>query len=150
VYRHKKYVEGCNLFADNYLISRRRALDEALLALESGRKPDIQALVNKSSSPAQTHGQYRQWMRFLTEHYMDLLNSPGNTVEELIRAAYKKRSNFLLFLNQLNTVEKQFDSVLKPFLYESTPDVDQIVSRMEKGSENLRRKMARRIFSPNR
>jgi hypothetical protein len=147
IYRHKKYVEGCNQFADNYLVSRERALDEAVTALEAGRKPDIQALVQKSSSPSKTANPYAQWMRFLTEHYLDLLKSQGNTIEELIRATYKKRNNYLLFLNQLNNVEKQFDAALKPFLYETTQGVDQIVQRMEKTAEALRREMAQNIFS---
>ena len=147
VYRHKKYVEGCNQFADNYLISRKRALNEALSVLESGREPDIQALVKQSSSPAEIAGQYSNWLRFLTDHYLDLLKSEGKTADELIRAAYKKRSNYLLFLNKLNTVEKAYDAALKPFLYETTQGVDQIVQKMEKSAEKLRREMAQRIFS---
>ena len=64
----------------------------------------------------------------------------------LIRSAYKTRTNYLLFINQLNRVERQFNNVLKPFLKDTTQDVDNIVELIEKRCEALRREDAESFF----
>ena len=39
---------------------------------------------------------------------MDLLAAEGDSFEALVRSAYRNRTNYLLTLNRLNTVEKEF------------------------------------------
>ena len=146
MYRHKKVVSGQKEFAENYLISRKRALNEALQACESERNADIGKIVELADIPLDTKEVYAEWLTLLVAHYQDLIMVEGNNFGKLIKSAYKSRSGYLLFLNRLNQVEKNFNSALKPHLYQTTEAVDEIVASMEKNSEELRRIQAKKIF----
>ena len=146
-YRMKKFADGRKEFAHHFMLTRKRALEEAVASLESGVKPDMEAIVKMSSAPKETHADYREWLKVLLDHYQDLLRSKGDSFETLIRSAYKTRTNFLLFINQLNRVESRFNTALKPFLSETTEGVDHIVAAIEQRCEQLRRKDADNIFS---
>lgn len=145
-YRFKKFTQGRNEFARQFMITRKRSLEEAAASLEDDRRPDVEALVKMSSSPSPTHADYGEWLKVLLDHYRQLLRSEGDSIEALIRSSYKTRTNYLLFINQLNRVERQFDTALKPFLRETTQGVDGIVTAIEKRCEELRRKDAETFF----
>ena len=145
-YRLKKFADGRKQFAQHFILTRKRSLEEAVSALASGGNPNVEALVNMSSAPEPTHPEYREWLRVLLDHYEQLLRSEGDSFEALIRASYKTRTNYLLFVNQLSRVERQFDTALKPFLKEATPDVNDIMAAIEKRCEELRRKNAEDFF----
>ncbi|NNG00456.1 MAG: hypothetical protein HKM93_13805 [Desulfobacteraceae bacterium] len=146
IYRHQRVVKGRQAFVENYLISRKRALEEAWAAAENGCDPDIENIIRVSELPEETFADYGKWLGLLVEHYSDLLNAEGNSYEALIRDLYKNRSGFLLFLNRLNQVEKQFNAVLEPHLVRTTPEAGDIIMAMENNSETLRRKSAEDIF----
>jgi hypothetical protein len=145
-YRLKKFTDGRKEFAGHFILTRKRALEEAAASLESGARPDVEAIVNMSSAPEQTHAAYREWVRVLLDHYLDLLRSKGDSFEALVRSTYNTRANYLLFINHLNRVENQFNAALKPFLVESTQGVDSIVKDIEQRCGELRRGDAERIF----
>ena len=145
-YRLKKFADGRKDFAKNFIITRKRALEEALSSVTSGGKPDMDGLARMSSVPEKIYGAYKKWLRVLWDHYQDLLRAKGDTFEALVRSSYKNRTNYLLFFNHLNRVERRFNTALKPHLYESTEGVDGIVTAIESISEQLRRKEAERIF----
>ena len=142
----KRYAKGRKTFAENFLITRERALDEALRSAESGKAPDIEALVQASDIPAKTRQGYRPWVTLLVEHYRDLLLAHGSSYPALVKSTYKTRTNYLLFLNRLNQVEQDFDSALKPHLETSTEDVNGIIKLMEESVTSLRRQLAEAIF----
>ena len=146
-YRLKKFADGRKEFAQHFILTRKRALEEAAASLESSGKPDVEALVNMSTAPEPTHSDYREWLTVLLEHYQYLLRSEGDSLETLIRSAYKTRTNYLLFINHLNRVERQFNAALKPFLKETTEEVNHIVAAIEQRCEAMRRKDAE-IFFP--
>lgn len=145
-YRLKKYAEGRKDFARNFLLTRERALAEAASAVESNRQPDTGPLVRMSSIPEGTSKAYIRWLNVLLEHYRELLQSPGGSYEVLVRAAYKNRTNYLLFLNTLGDVEKGFNRELKPHLTKETPDANGIIQTIESCCANIRRAEAERIF----
>ena len=142
----KRYAKGRKTFAENFLITRERALDEALRSAESGKAPDIEALVQASDIPAKTRQGYRPWVTLLVEHYRDLLLAHGSSYPALVKSTYKTRTNYLLFLNRLNQVEQDFDSALKPHLETPTEDVNGIIKLMEESVTSLRRQLAEAIF----
>ena len=146
MFRYQKYVDGRNKFAEHYLLSRKRALEANVRALESGRPCDIRALVAQASISEDAKSEYAAWIRVLCDHYADLLRCEGDSIEALTKSAYKNRTNFLLFLNQLNDSEKRLNAALSPHLRETTEGVDEIIGRMEHASEILRRDEAERIF----
>lgn len=146
VYRVKKIVEGRKGFAKNYLITRKRALEAGFFLAEKGRKPDLQTIMRDSNLPEKAQGPFKQLFLLLAEHYADLLRSPGHDVPSLIRSTYKSRTNFLLFLNQLNKAEKALTDALMPNTPKSETDIDSVVKAMEIHSERLGRERAKSIF----
>jgi hypothetical protein len=142
----KRYAKGRKTFAEKFLITRKRSLDEALRSAESGNDPDIEALVQASDIPAETRQGYRIWVTLLVAHYTDLILAQGSSYPALVRSTYKSRTNYLLFLNHLNRVERDFDAALKPHLEKTTENVNGIIKLMEESVTSLRRQLAEAIF----
>lgn len=145
-YRLNKYSQGRKDFVKHFILTKERALDETVAALESERKPDTNKLAQAADIPEGTSKVYRAWMKVLLDHYQDLILSDGDTYEGMVRAVYKNRTNYLLFLNSLSEVEKAFDNVLKPHLKKNTSGVNDIVNKIETCSGVLRREEAAKIF----
>ena len=146
LFRFQKYVDGRKKFAEHYLVTRKRALEANVRSLQSGQSCDIYGLVKQAEIPDNTAGEYSAWIRVLCDHYADLLRAEGDSIEALVKSAYKSRTNFLLFLNQLNETEKRFNAVLSPHLQTTTEGVEEIIARMEHASKVLWREEAERIF----
>ncbi len=146
IYQHQKFVDGRKAFVEKYMIMKKRALDEALAAVKHTREPDIDGLAKMSGHTGQILVEYSVLLGILIVHYKDLLRSKGETFESLVTSTYKNRTNYLLFANQLNQVEKRFNTALKPHLYETTEEVDNIVTTIEHRSEKLRMEEAEKIF----
>ena len=146
MFRYQKYVDGRNKFVEHYQLSRKRALEANVRALETGQPCDVRALVTQANISADAKSEYSAWIRILCDHYADLLRCKGDSIEALVKSAYKNRTNFLLFLNQLNDSEKRLNAALSPQLRETTEGIDEIIGRMEHATEMLRRDEAERIF----
>lgn len=146
VYRVKKVAEGRKGFAKNYLVTRKRALEESLSLVEKGRNPNVQAILKDSNLPEKAKGPFKELFLLLVEHYADLLRSHGDDVPSLIRYTYKSRTNYLLFLNRLNKAEKALTDALMPNIPKGAADMDSIVKAMEIHSERLGRERAKSIF----
>ncbi len=142
----RRYADGRRTFAEKFLITRRRALDEALRACEADRSPDVEPLVQAGDVPSPLRREYRRWVIPLAEHYCDLLRAHGGSYAALVRSVYKNRTNYLLFLNRLNQVEREFDAALKPHLDPATENANGIIKLMEESTAAVRREMAEAIF----
>lgn len=146
-YRIQKFNNGRNAFAGNYLVDRKQALDEALEVIRTEKTPDIERLSRLSKLPESANEPHQKMLELLVAHYTDLLRSNGDTFESLVRSSYKTRTNYLLFSNQLNQVERTLNSALKPHLSDSLEGVDEIIRAIERSSETLRRNHAETVFS---
>ena len=146
-YRLQRYSSGRKEFVKHFLVSRERAINEALSAIQSERRPDSLKLCRMSSVPTQIYSEYRDWLEVLIDHYMDLLQARGDCFEDLIKAVYKNKTNYLLFINRLNTVENKFNTALKPHLPDTIDSANSIVAAMETYSTKWRRNQAESIFS---
>jgi len=147
IYRMQKYKHGRMRFNDEFMITRGRVMDAAVDALEGGTAPDIGAVVAQSTladGPAKQ--KYESWIRVLAEYYMDLLGSEGGSFEALVRSAYRGRTDCLLALNRLSTVEKEFYSALMPQMAEMNGASD-IIGVIVERSQQLRRETAERVFA---
>jgi hypothetical protein len=149
MYRHQRYVEGRRSFIANYLITRKRVLEAACVSCQSGEKTDMQQLVAASDIPVQTRKEYGEWIELLFEHYQMLILARGLDYEGLVRNYYKTKTNYLLFLNQLNQAEQRFNNALKPHIQtkENMHTIEQTIANIEHHSEILRRQDSDRIFS---
>jgi hypothetical protein len=145
-HRIQKFNSGRNAFAERYLSVRKRALDEAVDVIQTEKTPDIKGLARLSQLPEDVHEPNLKMFELLVSHYTDLMRSDGDTIESLVRSFYKTRTNYLLFVNQLNRVERKLNASLKPHLAESVEGIDEIVGRMESCSERLRRNHAETVF----
>lgn len=147
VYRHKNALKGRSVFVEHYLLSRIRGLEEARSAVSEKRAPDVDGVVARAVDlPEAARPAYRAWITVLIRHYGDLLRASGTDFRELVRGAYHSRSNYLLFLNQLNGLEKDLDSALNVHLTETAADVAETIRHIETATVELRRLLADAMF----
>ncbi|BBO69034.1 hypothetical protein DSCA_29640 [Desulfosarcina alkanivorans] len=142
----RRYAKGRRTFAEKFLITRQRALDEALRAAESGKGPNVANVVQAADIPDEIRKVYRRWVALLVDHYHDLIRAHGSSYPTLVRTTYKSRSNYLLFLNRLNQVEREFDAALKPHLDTPADNASGIIKQMEESTAGIRRELAEEIF----
>ena len=142
----KRYSDGRKAFAANFIITRQRSLDRALETVENGKGPDVETVVNAADIPESIRPDYRRWVVVLVDHYRDLLLAHGKSYAALIRDTYKTRTNYLLFLNRLNQVERKFDAALKPHVAATTENTNGIIKLMEESAIAIRRQIADEVF----
>ena len=145
IYRMQSYKNQRLKFGEEFMITRRRAMDIALHAAATGCEPDIGDVIRKSSLSEPLHKPYASWVNVLVDHYLDLLAAEGASFESLVRAAYSSRSNYLLTLNRLSVAEKAFHKALEPQLA-ATEGAADIISKIESHSQELRRELADHVF----
>lgn len=145
-YRYQRYIEGRKAFSEHYLVSRRRALNEAIESTRLGTAPDINALAERSDMPEIARSLQKNVLGLLVAHYSLLLNADGEEYSALIRSAYGTRTNYLLFLNRLNKSEIDVNASLSPHLKDKQEGVEGVISLMESRSEAIRRENAEVFF----
>lgn len=151
VYRHKNALKGRSAFVEHYLLSRNRSLEEAFHALAEQRPPDIDGVVARAVDlPPSARPVYKAWITVLIQHYGDLLQARGADHKALVRQVFHNRSNYLIFLNQLNQLEKALNAALNAHLAETTAGVAETIARIEAASAELRRLQAEALFPPDR
>jgi hypothetical protein len=62
-----------------------------------------------------------------------------------VRSSYRNRTDYLLTLNRLSMVEKEFYTALKPQLA-ATEGAAAVIATIEEQSRRLRRDLAEQIF----
>lgn len=146
IYRMQKYKSGRMRFDEEFMTTRRKAADLAVEALTAEVKPNIDQIARRSGLMDDLERPYATWLKALVDYYTDLLAANGDSFEALVRSAYRNRTNFLLALNRLNTVEKEFYSALKPRMA-ATEGAAAIFATIEEQSRRLRRELAESIFA---
>ena len=146
-YRLQRFSTGRKTFAEHYMISINRAINEAEAVIEEGKTPDPAALAGLSDVPESIRDRQTKVYHVLLEHYIDLLKADGDDYESLIRTAYGSLTNCLLYCNRINQVEKERNKALIPIMSQTTEGVNEIIENIERYSETFRREMAERIFS---
>lgn len=151
VYRHKNALKGRSAFVEHYLLSRNRSLEEAFRALAEQRPPDIDGVVARAVDlPPPARPAYKAWITVLIRHYRDLLQAHGADYKALVQQVFHNRSNYLIFLNQLNQLEKTLNAALNAHLEETTVGVAETIVRIETASTQLRRLQAEALFPQGR
>jgi hypothetical protein len=147
VQKMNQYKNGLKDFVENYLKSRRRALEAALEAEETGIPTDIKALTESMENvPVQARPLYAEWMAVLVDHYRQLLSSQGNSHAALVRSGYRNKTNFLLFCNSLNKAEKAYSMALLPELDGDNKDIAHVIEKIDVCVTDIRRRDADNIF----
>lgn len=148
VQKMNQYKSGLAEFVENYLKSRRHALEIALKAEETAKPADLDALMEKVGNiPDQARPLFMEWMTVLVDHYRLLLTSKGNTHAQLVRSGYQNKTNYLLFCNCLNKAENAYSKALLPQMDGDNQDLRHVIEKIDICVANLRRKDADKIFS---
>ncbi|NQS70914.1 MAG: hypothetical protein HQQ73_01930 [Desulfobulbaceae bacterium] len=145
----KQYANGLKDFSRHYLISRRRALEAAAIAEESGKQVDITPLLAAvdNNIPEETKPLYQEWMQLLSEHYLALLSAKGTDHATLVRNGYRDKTSYLLCSTQLTRAELAFGKALVPQMQGDTTDFLDVLARMDKALADLHRQESEQIFS---
>jgi len=143
----KRYKNGLKDFSQNFLITRQRTLDAVWEAATSKTSVDLESVVEKSDISSGVKDQYRLWIELLAEHFLLLIQARGDTYTELVRAAYKKKSNYLKGLKNLNRIEADFHQALAPHLPGDQQSIKTVIESMQGSVKELRRSQVAEIFS---
>jgi hypothetical protein len=146
IYRMQRYKSGRMKFDEEFMTTRRRAMNLAFEAVETGTRPDIDRIARESGLTETLEKPYASWLKVLVDFYMDLLAANGDSFESLVRSAYRNRTNYLLTLNRLSTVEREFYAAVKPQLA-ATEGAAAVIATIETQSQQLRRDLAENIFA---
>ena len=145
------------VFIQNYMFTKRHALDGAFKMLKRGfSKEDVLSGIEDKTrvllTAPETQGIYSDTIRqqqmneidLLLDHYRKLLGAEGQDYAALIRNAYGSLQNYLIFHQQLISVEKQVSDAARQTLG-SKANVDTLL-RIEKTTEDIRQARIEKIF----
>jgi len=146
IYRMQKFKNGRLRFNEELMVTRRRAMEIAFESVQTGSKPNVDQAAREIGLSDSLEKPYASWLKALADHYADLLSADGESLESLTRSAYRGKTDYLLTLNRLNSVEKEFYAALKPGMA-ATEGADQIITIIQKESQRLRREHADHAFA---
>jgi hypothetical protein len=145
------------LFIQNYMFTKRHALDAAFKMLKKGlsREEVISGVEDKTRAlltAPETQGIYSDDIRqqqmneikLLFDHYGKLLGAGGQDYDALARNAYGNRSNYIIFHEQLKSAEKKVSDAARQTLGPKA-DVEALL-RIESATEDIRRSRIEKIF----
>jgi hypothetical protein len=141
----QQYKLGIRKFEDQFMITRRSALNLATEALAGGIAPRIEVQVQSVGLAPALIPPYRAWLEALVRYYTTLLSADGDSFEALVRSAFTGRPAFRQAMDGLSAVEKAFHTALNPRMSENT-DAAEIVATIESQSLSLRRELVNAIF----
>ena len=146
VYRMQKFKAGRLKFDQDFMVTRRKAMEIAIEGIETGSRPDIDAIARESGLRDELEKPYAAWLKALVEHYTDLLSAAGDSYDALVRSAYRTRTDCLLALNRLGAAEKEFYTALKTQMG-ATEGAADVIATIQEQSRQLRRELAERVFA---
>ncbi len=145
------------VFIQNYLFTKRHALDAALKIQKSGiSKTDALSSAKDKTrallSAPETRKVYSDLIRqqqireidLLIDHYGKLLMAGGEDYDTLVRNVYRDRQHYLRFHEQLVSVEKNVSNAARETLG-SAANLETLL-RIEKITEEIRQARINKIF----
>lgn len=150
MFRFQKYVDGKKKFTSNYMKTREQALESARGIVAEGKAKDVNSITEQIPLSPEARGPYNHLLSVLVDHYVDLLRAEGDGIDALLRRAYRSRTDFLLFFNQLSQAEKRLNAALQPHMsreHREQKEIAAAISRIQEISEQMRRAEASRVFA---
>ncbi|MCW7755259.1 NF038143 family protein [Desulfobotulus sp. H1] len=148
IQRYKKNIHG---FADNFIKTRKKALDLAFGSLTTGENvvinletcfPSLEMSAEKEKKVCEKQ---LEEIRILVRHYKELLGAKGKTYEVLVKNAYGTSGKFKEFLNQLEMAEKEVRRYVTK-VFQTTDAAREVSKKIDKAEERIREKEAKEIF----
>ncbi|MDP3429692.1 MAG: NF038143 family protein, partial [Desulfomicrobium sp.] len=134
-------------FVDNYLVSRRHAMEAALAAMVEDSRVDARQLLKKAGDiPPAAKLLYLEWVTLLIDHYQVLLDADGDCHEDLARNGYKNKRGYISAWTSLNDAERAFNMALLPDVDGDSEDILNVIQKMNAGIVHLRYQDAEAVF----
>ncbi len=146
-FQFKRYKNGLKSFKHDFFRTRKRILDSVHQALADKTHINIEELVEAGNAPDQARSAYGVWVKELVAFYRSLLEAEGSDYHSLVQSCYKKKSNYLLALNRLNTAEQELNRAILPDLETQDERTSAAVESIEKSTADFRRNLAKEVFS---
>lgn len=147
-FQFNRYKNGLKNFKHDFLRTRQKVLDAVHQAIIDQEEVDINELVATGYAPEQARDAYGLWVSELAVFYRSLFEAEGSDYRSLVQSSYRKKSNYLLAINRLNTVERDLNRALFPDLEEDDDErTTTAVESIEKSCADFRRNQAKEIFS---
>ena len=146
-FQFNRYKNGLKSFKHDFLRTRKRVLDSVHQAMVDNSHINVEELVASGNAPDQARAAYGVWVNELVVFYRSLLEADGRDYPSLVQSSYKKRSNYLLALNKLNTVERDLNRALLPDLENQDERTAMAIEAIEKSTADFRKHQAKVVFS---
>ncbi len=152
MYRAKKYRHSVDAFAQNFLISKKWALEGAYeMAANNISKKEMMRRFREQASQFGETEELQEYqaleMDILLDHFYKLLTAKGETFAELLRSAYGSRKQFERFVEKLQDAERKIaQAALKNLDELDMESAQEVASNMEEATAKLRKKDAQEIF----
>ena len=157
ILHYMRNKQSRELFIQNYMFTKRLALDAAFKMLKNGlnREDAISGIEDTTRAllaAPETQGIYSEVIRLqqmneidlLVDHYSRLLGAEGEDYNAMTRDAYGSRLDYLKFHDQLIFAESKVVDAARQTLG-SKADVDALV-RIENATEEIRQSQIEKIF----
>ena len=143
-------------FIQNLLFTKNLALEAAFDMIEKGlgKEKVISKIKDKTGDilASDTKGVYSQKIRLkqmkeielLVGHYQRLLEAEGQDYDTMTKNAYQTLEKYTAFLDQLEQAEKEVYKAAQKTVKATTGS--DLVSKMEKATERVRKARAEKIF----
>ena len=143
-------------FIQNLLFTKNLALEAAFDRIEKGlgKEKVISKIKDKTGDilASDTKGVYSQKIRLkqmkeielLVGHYQRLLEAEGQDYDTMTKNAYQTLGKYTAFLDQLEQAEKEVYKAAQKTVKATTGS--DLVSKMEKATERVRKARAEKIF----
>ncbi|MDJ0621558.1 MAG: NF038143 family protein [Desulfocapsaceae bacterium] len=146
-FQFKRYKNGLTNFKHDFLRTRKRVLDAVHKALADKSHINLEELIAASNAPQHARDAYGAWVNELIVFYRSLMEANGSDYTSLVQSCYGKKSNYLLALNRLNSVERELNRALLPDLENEDERTTAAVESIEKSTAEFRRNQASDVFS---
>lgn len=159
IHNFLRFKRTREVFTLNFLFTKKLALEAAFDTVKKGqsRQQAMARIKEKTRNilAADKKGIYSQKIRqrqmkeieLLIEHYRTLLQAEGKDYNSMMKNAYRTWEEYSAFLEQIRRAEKEVNRAAQQTVRVAT--ASDLVSKMEKATERIRRSEAGKIFEIN-
>lgn len=141
--KFKEYARDVEAFMAGYIQPKQHALQAAF----AEENVDLDALTGAAGCmPDQARAPYRRFLRILIDHYARLLASPGRTIEEMYRHGYEQENLYLLFCDNLDAAEEEYNLALLPQIDDDRDHVLRVIHKINASAATIRRQQCACFF----
>lgn len=159
IFLYAKSKTDRETFIQNLLFTKKLALEAAFDMIEKGQDKEVVMARIKDKTgdilASDIKGIYSQKIRLkqmkeiglLLDHYRRLLEAEGRDYNTMIKNAYQTLEKYMAFLDQLEQAEKEVYNAAQKAVKAAT--ASDLVFKMERATERIRRAKAEKIFEIN-